>query len=128
MPYAPTGIRTNALYYVGPLCIVPGDYSSCDNQIPDGTKLKYLKVPHDNCNINYMQFKLTSEGILLHHCSDKKVCTMDDSNLVISSLCKEEKSKFIHTPVSLLKTHFDFKLFKSSWAGCILDVLFRSYW
>mgnify|MGYP001792384257 CR=1 FL=1 len=53
------------------------------------------------CNEDYKQFRLTSDGVLLHHCSGKRVCPQgrvgNGVNLVISSSCTEESSKFVRT-------------------------------
>ncbi|KXJ11173.1 Disintegrin and metalloproteinase domain-containing protein 15 [Exaiptasia diaphana] len=60
------------------------------------------------CKENYMEFKLDSNGILWHECSQHRVCpenggTWNGVKLVISSSCKDEDSKFVRTSKHSLK-------------------------
>ena len=96
----PTPISTISINNRSPLCITP-TITSCDGDIPDGTKIKY--IGYTDCNFPHMLFTHGADGTLTHHCSGKKVCPSTDGQyLIISSSCDAEKAKYERTSVCIL--------------------------
>ena len=79
----------------GGLCIIPQGQSPCP--AADGTELIYST----GCQGEGSQFIL-SNGILMHKCSNKKICPQGGNNfygtpLVIDNSCEDTESKFERT-------------------------------
>ena len=79
------------------MCLTP-DITSCQN-VPDGTRIKYKTAVNNDCNHPHMMFVHQSDGTLIHKCSGKKVCPRNDNNLIISSNCEADNSRYIRTAV-----------------------------
>ena len=95
----PTPISTLDLYYHGAMCLTP-NITSCDGDIPDGTKIIYKSSPNKDCDHPHMLFYYHSDGTLIHKCSEKKVCPSDDGEfLILSSTCGVDASKYSRTKV-----------------------------
>ena len=82
----------------GNLCVKPQGLSSCPSA--DGTELFYRKP--GQCQGASTKFVLSSDGVLRHHCSRKKICPKGGQGgygvpLVISGNCDKEQSKFERT-------------------------------
>lgn len=79
----------------GDLCVIPQGRSPCP--AADGTELIYST----GCQGEDSQFIL-SNGILMHKCSNKKICPKGGFNfygtpLVIDNTCEDTESKFERT-------------------------------
>ena len=95
-PTSPTPLKAYNDY-----CIVPKN-ESCN---PHENSRIVFKNGYE-CKEKHMEFRLDANGILWHHCSNKRVCpengnTWSGVRLVISSTCKDEDSKFIRTASKL---------------------------
>ena len=83
----------------GNLCVKPQGLSgSCPSA--DGTELFYRKP--GQCQGASTKFVLSSDGVLRHHCSQKKICPKGGQGgygvpLIISGKCDKEQSKFERT-------------------------------
>lgn len=82
----------------GNLCVKPQGLSSCPSA--DRTELFYRKP--GQCQGGSTKFVLSSDGVLRHHCSRKKICPKGGQGgygvpLVISGNCDKEQSKFERT-------------------------------
>ena len=94
------------------MCIKP-QRGKC--QPPDGTILVLTKTKP--CDQPFMQFTLSADGTLKHHCSGKMVCPRKPAQgkrceLMISSKCQPQDAKFERTAgmISKLARTFVFKL------------------
>ena len=82
----------------GNLCVKPQGLSSCPSA--DGTELFYRKP--GQCQGTSIKFVLSPDGVLRHHCSQKKICPKGGHGgygvpLIISGKCDKEQSKFERT-------------------------------
>ena len=93
-PSSPTPLKP----YNG-FCLQP-EVAACS--VPDDTTLLWKPQRGDACEEDFKQFKLGVDGVLIHHCSGKRVCPQDGATgngakIVISSKCSAEDSKFVRT-------------------------------
>lgn len=91
-PSAPT-----PLLQASGMCIKP-QRGNC--RPPDGTILVLTQTKP--CNQPFMQFTLSADGTLKHHCSGKMVCPRKPARgkrceLMISSKCQPQDAKFERT-------------------------------
>lgn len=90
------------------MCIKP-QRGKC--QPPDGTILVLTKTKP--CDQPFMQFSLSADGTLKHHCSGKMVCPRKPAQgkrceLMISSKCQPQDGKFERTAGMISKLAFSF--------------------
>ena len=92
-PAAPTPLMS----YGFDLCLAPSN-KTCS----PGDNDRLIYISGGSCRESYLQFTLGPDGVLTHDCSGKMVCpengaTHNGANIVVSSTCTIENSKFERT-------------------------------